>query len=124
MEKEYIQQLDLFSGSYRSLETLKQLVMELHWTGGMNDDGTLQYTEYHLDFYKDLAFIVEYRDETDSNEKIIDNCVELKQIDNNLYKIIKIDGKALGDISVDNPNNLAKQKELIASLEKGEVFKK
>lgn len=118
------EQLDLFENQYHTLDELKELVTHLHWTGGMYEDGTLQFTKYDLDFYRDLAFIVEYQDQNDNGEKIIDNCVELELVDNNLYKIIKIDGKTLGDIGVDTKHLLAKQKKLIEWFEKGELFKK
>lgn len=121
---EFIQHFDLFSESYRSLEELRKFVSELHWTGGMNADGTLQYTEYELDFYKDLAFVVEYRNDADEGERIIDNCVELEHIGNDLYKIISIDGKTLGHLTNDDPTHLSKVKELLGYMEKGEVFKK
>ena len=118
------EQMDLFESQYHTLKELKDLITTLHWTGGINADGTLQYTEYHLDYYKDLAFIVEYRDECDESEKIIDNCCELQLVENDLYKIIKIDGKTLGEIGVDTKHLLNIQKLIISWYEKGELFKK
>lgn len=118
------EQIDLFADLYHSLEDLRQFVSELHWTGGINEDGSLQYFQYKLEFYKDLVFIVEFRDDTDNGEKIIDNCVELKHIGNGLYQIISIDGKALGQLTNDNPEIVSKAKCLIEYMEKGEVFKK
>lgn len=117
-----IEQLKLFEEDYRSLEELRKLITELHPTGGMNNDGTLQYTEYHLDFYRDLAFIVVYRDDVDNGERIIHDCVELIQVENNLYKILRIDGESLG--TIENKKHLAIQKSIIESFENEELFKK
>ena len=117
------EQMKLFEEDYRTLEELRQIITELHPTGGRNNDGTFQYTEYKLEFYKDLAFIVIFRDEQDGHERIIDNCVELEQVEENLYQIIKIDGKALGDIE-ESEKKISVQKSLIKSLEKKELFKR
>ena len=117
-------QMDLFENQYHTLKELKDLITTLHWTGGVNENGTLQYQEYQLDYYKDLAFIVQYQNESDNNEKIIDNCVELILVDNDLYKIIRIDGKTLGEIGIDTKHLLHAQKQIIKWFEKGELFKK
>ena len=119
-----IEQCDLFEEQYRTLEELKSLIEYFHWTGGMNADGTPQNEKYQIEFYKDLAFIVQFKDETDENEKIIDNCVELQLVENNLYKIISMNGKTISDIYVDHPDRTAKQVELIQSMMKGELWKK
>ena len=122
-----VQQLNLFADTYRTLEDLRKLVTSLHWTGGMNEDGSLQYIEYQIDFHKDLAFIVVYEDTKDNNEKVIDNCIELKRVEDNLYRIIRIDGKTLGDLDYSDPLNtrpkqLELQNSLIKSMEEMELF--
>lgn len=118
-----VEQMDLFEEQYKTLSWLQQFVSELHPTGGINDDGTLQYIEYELDFFHTLAFIVVYQEKGDgeTKEKVIDNCVELEEIKKGFYKIIKIDGATLGII--DNPIIYKKQKELLSYFENQEVFK-
>lgn len=116
-------QLDLFEDQYRTLDELREMITQLHWTGGINPDGTLQYIEYKLEFYRDLAFIVVFKEETDNEENVIDNCCELKLVENGLYQIISIDGETLGKIETDYPKKIQLQKSLIESLEKGELFK-
>ena len=120
------QQIDLFSDSYKTLQDLLELVFKLNPTGGYynNDLRTPIPPDYHIDFYKDLAFIVEFRNESDNNEKIIDNAICLKEIGNGLYKIYQIDGKVLGQLSEDNIRQTERVIELINYMVKGEVFKK
>ena len=118
------EQIDLFSDQHPTLNELKNLIESLHWTGGISADGTRQNEEYKIDFYRDLAFIVQFREETDNEEKIIDNCCELLLVENNLYKIIKIDGKTLGEISADNPEQTKIQLALIKSMENQCLWKK
>ena len=119
-----MEQMDLFEEQYKTLNELRELIESFHWTGGINSDGTYQYETYELEFYKDLAFIVQFRSDTDNNERVIDNCCELELVENNLYKIIKIDGKTLGDIIKDSPAKTRKQVELIESMQKEELWKK
>lgn len=119
-----MEQMDLFEEQYRTLNELKLIIESLHWAGGMNDDWTPQNEEYELDFYKDLAFIVQYKKDTDNGEKIIDNCCELELVENGLYKIIKIDGYTIGDIDKDHPEQTKKQLDLINSMVKEELWKK
>lgn len=112
-----IERVDLFEEQYRTLNELKSIIESFHWTGGINEDGTLQNEEYNLDFYKDLAFTVQYRNDTDNGEKVIDNCCELELVENNLYKIIKIGGKTLGDIDKGYPEKTRKQLDLFKDEE-------
>ena len=69
-----MEQMDLFEEQYKTLNELRELIESFHWTGGINSDGTYQYETYELEFYKDLAFIVQFRSDTDNNERVIDNC--------------------------------------------------
>lgn len=117
-----LEQLKLFEEEYRSLEELRTIISHLHWTGGITN-GEMIYTEYKLDFYKDLAFITEFRKETDNNEKIIDNCIVLEQVEDDLYRIIRIDGKSLGEIEKEYPDKVEIQLSIIESMMKGELFK-
>ena len=118
-----LEQLKLFEEDYRTLEELRTLVSHLHWTGGITN-GEMIYIEYHLDFYKDLAFITEFRDDLDNNEKVIDNCIELEQVEDDLYHIFKIDGKALGELEKEYQDKLEIQLSIIESMQKGELFKR
>lgn len=120
------QQIDLFSDSYKSLQDLLELVFKLNPTGGFydNDRNKPIPPDYYIDFYKDLAFIVEFRNETDNNEKIIDNAIYLQHIGNDLYKIYEIDGKVFGRLGSDNAKHLKLVQALVDYMVNGEVFKK
>ena len=108
----------------RTLQELCELVKTLHWTGGyISDvyiDANKQYLPYKLEFYKDLAFIVLFKEDDNDGEKVIDNCVELQCNKNNIYKIISIDGAALGTFESERLWPI--QYQLIEFWRKGEMF--
>ena len=108
----------------RTLKELYDLVKSLHWTGGYIApeyiDENKQYLPYKLEFYKDLAFIVLYREDEFEIEKIIDNCIELQCNKNGIYKIIYIDGAALG--TFENEALWPIQYQIIEFWRKGEMF--
>ena len=118
-------QLDLFETDYMSLDDLRKLIETFHFTGGIDAYGNFVYEKYYLDFYRDLAFIVQYRDDiTDHKEKIIDNCCILELVENDLYKICSIDGKTLGILDADIKSTFSKQLDVINWFKSGKLFKK
>ena len=121
-----IEKIDLFQDQYRTLNYLLETVYKLNPTGGYYDNDTNKPIppDYQIDFYKDLAFIVEFRNETDNNEKIIDNAIYLKQVGDGLYQIYEIDGKVLGRLNEENMRHTEMVIDLINSMIKKEIFKK
>ena len=118
--------IDLFEETYLTLKDILDLVESINKTGGYfnNDFNKPIPMGYVIDYYKDLAFIVLYKDNDDetTNEKVIDCCVELQEIQENLYKIISIDGKCLGQFN-DNSNENMQRLKLIQWFMNGELFR-
>ena len=118
-----MEQLDLFEDSYLSLNDILNLVEEINPTGGFYENRQPILNGYQIDFYRDLAFIVLFKEECEENEKIIDNAVYLKDIGKGLYKIYSIDGKILGRFDEDDKLT-SKRLQLIDWFVKEQVFKK
>ena len=117
-------QLSLFEEEYRTLEDLLDIVEKLNPTGGYYDNDLSKPIPmgYTIDYYRDLAFIVLYKEDTDSEEKIIDNAIYLQDTGNDLYQIYQIDGKVLGNLTLDN-GRLELALSIIKSMQNYELFK-
>ena len=121
-----IETIDLFHDQYRTLNDLLETIYKLNPTGGYYDNDTSKPIppDYQIDFYRDLAFIVEFRNETDNDEKIIDNAIYLKQVGEGLYQIYEIDGKVFGRLDSSNMRHIEMVIDLINAMMKKEVFRK
>lgn len=115
-----MEQIDLFQDQYRTLNDLLEIVEKINPTGGFDKDYKPIPNGYKIEFYKDLAFIVLFNNETDGEERVIDNAVYLKQVGDKLYEIYEIDGKTLGHL--ENNDLLPLQEDLIKSMKMKEVF--
>ena len=118
-----MEQLDLFEDSYLSLNDILNLVEEINPTGGIDSNGKPIPMGYQIDYYRDLAFIVLYNEETDNGEKTIGDAVYLKEIGNGLYKIYSIDGKTLGRF-YEKDSLTEKRLKLLNWFTSEQVFKK